>query len=123
MPFDDASTYQVPFEEASGETQLWPVTPYQVCQDCYVNLFQSQCLTLQILPCAMFKIRVSAESHAKKCFASLFVDGQKIDQHFLSPTAVITFDGIPSEGGSTRELLFSLPRFVSRAEKVRTSKE
>ena len=24
MPFDDSTTYQVPFEEASGETQLWP---------------------------------------------------------------------------------------------------
>lgn len=93
MPFADATSYKVPFEEPSGETQLWPVTPYQ--------------------------ITARSEASAQKCFAHLFVDGQKVDQSFLSPGTTINFKGIPAERGATRELLFSLPRYATRDEKLR----
>ena len=66
-----------------------------------------------------YEITARSEPSAPKCFVHLFVDGQKVDQHFLAPGTAVNFKGIPAEGGALKELLFSLPRFVTRAEKLR----
>eukprot|EP00611_Tribonema_gayanum_P030151 TRINITY_DN829_c0_g1_i2.p1 TRINITY_DN829_c0_g1~~TRINITY_DN829_c0_g1_i2.p1 ORF type:complete len:267 (-),score=71.15 TRINITY_DN829_c0_g1_i2:2469-3215(-) len=101
MPFNLQSTYQVEFEEEEPGggvcRQEWPVTPYQVVAT------------------------TTSDTHTA---ATLYVDGQKIHTLVLVPASAggngrAAFKGIPAGAAEERELLFSLPRFVSRREKQR----
>ncbi|KAG5187092.1 hypothetical protein JKP88DRAFT_353788 [Tribonema minus] len=67
---------------------------------------------------------VAATTSDTHTAATLYVDGQKIHTLVLVPASAggngrAAFKGIPAGAAEERELLFSLPRFVSRREKQR----
>ena len=51
---------------------------------------------------------------------STFLPPQRVDKKFVGPGKAVVFDGIPV-GDTVREMLFSLPRFVTKEEKLVSS--